>query len=86
MGFQRLISQGVKLASANIRLELTIPSFGVKRGEPLPQLRHFFGREVLDFALEFLNLTHVASIAHRDFLTANVEVTGAARLYRSASG
>mgnify|MGYP003463101636 CR=1 FL=1 len=72
MGFQRLISEPVKLAGANIRLELTIPRFGVKRSEPLPQLRHFLGRQVLDFALDLLNLAHLASIAHRDWLTANV--------------
>ncbi len=64
MGFQRLISERIKLASANIRLELTIRRFDVKCGEPLPQLRHFLGRQVLDFSLDLHNLAHLGSIAH----------------------
>jgi hypothetical protein len=70
-GFPRPIGESVKLAGANIGLELTIPRFGVKRGEPLPQLRHCLGRQALDFALDLLNLAHLGSVGYRGFLTAN---------------
>jgi hypothetical protein len=69
MGLQRPIGKSVKLAGANIGLEPTIPGFGVERGEPLPQLRHFLGRQLLDLALDLLDLAHLRNTAHRGHTT-----------------